>query len=469
MNFELIKQEFISLKKEELAYLDNIARTSRIKALTEYEKLQVYRKVTYYEDSLKEVFEKLRIKGREEKLITLENIKNICLEIEVDENFLAVINFDDPEEKDDMLDFLGIDPKSYRIKYTWKDLLDRYSSIITSYLTLIQNGKLIEDPIYIFCGYYDYSEDCYGPCFGETIYGTYENICNRFNDKEEISKEYIKEFEKDKLIIHASEYVDSIEVKKIFNEELLNPQNKTIDDCIKETRNRIEYLNHVRSPEYKEELLLAKINELYKRIKGEFINEEVLYRGYYLNVLREAYKLPNNKIINKEKVSKNGGKNAVIVIGITDYNEYIITFQNRIKDIITAEFVSGFIEDDEDVIEAAKRELKEETGYVSNDLFILDEAYTAPGIENQTTYIVVANSCVKSDEVNVSDTEFLSYGLFSKLELEYLIYNNIMNGSLNKFAYYSLASNTDDCNIGYMNSRKRIYKTKREKTNPLYK
>lgn len=323
------------------------------------------------------------------------------------------------------------------------------------------NQQLIETPIYIFNGYYDYSEDCYGPCLGEPesyIYGRYENIYIKYGGEQEIPKKEIDNFEKDKIIIHSKRYVKTFEIKKIFQEELLNIQNKTLNDCIIQTINRIEELNYTRSPEYKEKILLDRINELYKKVKGEFIQKEILYSGNFLQILKETYRLPNENIVEKEKVVKNKGKDSVIVIAITQDKEYIITFQNRIKDKIIAEFPAGYIENDENPLEAAKRELKEETSYISDDLFIVDEAYTSPGTDNSITYIIIANNCIKTDEKNVNGTELINYGLFSEKELEYLINKNIMNGAMNKLAYYNLINNVDDCHITYEKSNKKIYK-----------
>lgn len=78
-------------------------------------------------------------------------------------------------------------PETLKFKLTMK--CRKYWSIDSD---IIQNNqKLIENPIYIFVGYYDSSEDCFGPCFGEPddyIYGLYENISNRYEDKKEIPK-----------------------------------------------------------------------------------------------------------------------------------------------------------------------------------------------------------------------------------------------------------------------------------------
>ena len=205
---------------------------------------------------------------------------------------------------------------------------------------------------------------------------------------------------------------------------------------------------------------------MYEKVKGEFIEKEILYSGNFLEILSETYKLPNEKIVKKEKIVKNGGKDSVIVVAITQDKEYIITFQNRIKDEIVAEFPAGYIECGEDLIEAAKRELKEETGYVTDDVFVVDEVYSALGIDNSITYIVVANNCIKTADKSVNGTELVNYGLFSENELEYLINKNIMKGAINKLAYYNLLNNVEDCNVTYVESNKKIYKKLCEKRNP---
>ena len=472
MNYELNKNEFEKIKREELAYIDSIAQISSNKTLSETEKLEIYRTLNNYEIKLNEILKKLWSTFPRDESLTKDNLKDVIIEIDLPKDYLSSLNFRYDEQRKYVLEKLWIDAESLKFKLTLYNLMRcrEYWSINSD--TIQNNQRLIEEPIYIFSGYYDASEDCYGPCFGEPddyLYGIYENIRNNgySNDKKEFPKKDIDKFEKDKIIIYSKRYVYVHEIRKIFEEELLNAENKTLNDCVVQTRNRIENLNYTRSPEYKEKVLLDRINELYKKVKGEFIQEEILYNGNFLQILRETYRFPNGNTISKEKNIKNGGKDSVIVIAITQEKEYIITIQNRIKDILIAEFPSGYIENDEDPIETAKRELNEETGYVSDDLFLIDEAYTSPGTDNSKTYIVVANNCIKTDEKREDGTELVEYGLFSEKELEYLINKNIMNGAMNKLAYYNLVNNVDDCNVTYVKSNKKIYKKLREKRNPL--
>lgn len=298
--------------------------------------------------------------------------------------------------------------------------------------------------VYIFDGYIDCRDDEYGPCFGDEAdykMALYYPL-NSWESFIRISIKEMKSFEKDKFIIKNKKYVSIDEAKKICREELENLKNITAQDLIERINERIEDCNYINSPKYKEKLLLDKINELYFKVKGEFIEKEVLYSGKFLEVVKEVYKLPDGRTVEKEKINKNNGKNSVIIIpqiySHNIKNDCILTFQTRINGQVLAEFPSGYIEENETLFDAAKRELLEETGYSSDDIVILDEAYTSPGIDNSKTYIVLANNCQKIDNPSNKGTELLNFGIFTRRELDYLVDVNIMNGSMNKLAYCRL-------------------------------
>ena len=335
---------------------------------------------------------------------------------------------------------INLENNSYIL--TVKDIIDgnytkyRYSD----FDYLFNKQELFEKPIYIFLYYDDHSDECLLPSDWNLFdYSTGIYIDFVYGDKKEISIKKMENFEKGKIIMRVTPRVDELEVRTIFREELLNENNKTLEDCANSAMIRVNELNYLRSSEYKEKMLLEKITNIYEKVKGKLTKEEILYSGDFINLIKKVYSLPNNKTITREKIVKNGGKDSVIIV-VTDSNgNYILTFQTRINDKIIAEFPSGYIENGEDVIEAAKRELKGETGYVSDNVTILDNSYYSVGIDNSICYVVRIKNSIKA--FNVNPNENLTYGIFTEEELKYLLNNNIMCGTINKLAYYSLQNN----------------------------
>ena len=451
MTYDAMKEDFIRIKKEELEFINKAVITSNERKLTEYEILTICRRSNYYERKINDLLQKMQNDMYLEQKRLREEGKlkkdSVVLEFNVDNKFLSLV-----KSKYMLKTLLWIDPQTQKFRLPF-----RHGKYKTYPLNFLNEENRIEG-IYLSCGIDDLSNDSMfiGNQYLCGIY-YYLSYYNKIIPYYEVPIDKISEYEKNKTIVKNDSYVHPDEAKKIFDEEFLNENNKSIESIARNLENRLKHMNYIRSPEYKEKVLLDKIDELYEKVKGKFIQNEVLYNGKFLNILKEIYELPNGKTVEKEKVIKNIGKNSVIVIAITQDKEYIITFQNRIKDEKIAEFPSGYIENGENPIEAAKRELQEETGYISNDLFIVDKVFTSPGIDNSTTYIVVANNCIKTDEIKNNGTELVIYGLFSEVELKYLISNNIMNGAMNKLAYYNLVNNVEDYNVVYSNSNQKIY------------
>ena len=467
MNYQEIKEIYINNKKEELYYIEYVIELSRTKLLSELEKLEIYRKLKKHELKLNKIIIELFKAVKIEKNYMIEDCDDTIIEFDISDDFISSLISCKDYNKNNMLNILRIDRTRLKYVLTLQDLWycnnNGYNQIELD--SILNYQILFEQPIYVFNHFYDSSEDSCGPCFGEEndyIFAIYREMFKK-NNVAEVCKRDMNSFEKNKDIIRCKENVYYQEVEKTFKEELLNIRNISLNECIKNTQIRIDELSYFRSKEYKEKKLLERINKLYKKVKGKKIKTELLFSGSFLEVIKETYKLPNGYIIEKEKIKKNKGKNSVIVIAIDQDGKYIITFQNRIHEKIIAEFPSGYIENDEDILDAASRELKEETGFVSDELFVLDEAYTSPGTDNSKTYIVIASNCIKSTEPNQNRNEHLSYGLFFEKELDYLISNNIMTGATNKLAYYNLKHNTDDCKVTYSQCNKVIYKRPIEK------
>ena len=430
MDIEKLKKEFIKLKSEELEYLDNIAKLGYQKTFSQEEKLNIYRKLKFYENENARFYKLLSDILYESKE---KNMDKVFIEIKLKDDFFNKVSDIFNRHRYLILRRYNINLETNSYILTIKDIIDeRYTKYrYEDFDYLFNNQELFEKPIYIFTYYDDHSDEYFLFDFTTGIYSDFV-----YGDRKEISVKEMENFEKGKIIMRVTSYVDEVEVSTIFMEELLNENNKTLEDCANSTIIRVNKLNYLRSPEYKEKMLLEKITKLYDKVKGKLTKEEILYRGDFIKLIRGFYSLPNNKTITREKIVKNGGKDSVIIVATDSNGDYILTFQTRINDKIIAEFPSGYIENGEDVIEAAKRELKEETGYVSDIVTLLDEFYYSVGIDNSICYIVRMKNSVKAFDVN--SNENLTYGIFTEEELKYLLNNNIMCGGLNKLAYYSL-------------------------------
>ena len=190
-----------------------------------------------------------------------------------------------------------------------------------------------------------------------------------------------------------------------------------------------------------------KINNLINDTKAEKINIKELYKGNFITLLEEDYKLPNGTIIKRERITKNNGKEAVIIVTKTSDDKYIIVVQNRINGIVSCEFPAGYIEEGESVIEAAKRELMEETGYTSDDIYQLDRYRSSLGIDGSIINIVVVNNAYKVSDQHLDESEFINYDLFTLEEVDELINNHYIASAGNRLAYFELISKTKEKRI----------------------
>lgn len=119
--------------------------------------------------------------------------------------------------------------------------------------------------------------------------------------------------------------------------------------------------------------------------KEERISSERIYEGKILNLRKDIVTTVSGKPASREIVEHNG---AVAMVALTDSGKIIMEKQYRYAiDEVIFEVPAGKIEKDEaDSLTAAKRELREETGYVASELKKLglifpSVAYTEEGIE----------------------------------------------------------------------------------------
>ncbi len=122
-------------------------------------------------------------------------------------------------------------------------------------------------------------------------------------------------------------------------------------------------------------------------MKPTILSSRIAYQGFFQ--VKEDQLCQNN--ITRAHASLILPADAAVILAKTKDDLYILNYEYRHP---TGQFLlgcpGGLFEPNEDPLEAAKRELLEETGYTSNNFHLMGSAYPCPGICNQKIYYFLA-------------------------------------------------------------------------------
>lgn len=95
------------------------------------------------------------------------------------------------------------------------------------------------------------------------------------------------------------------------------------------------------------------------------IRSDSVYDGHFLKVRRDQVRLPDGKTAFREYVVHPG---AVMIVPLLADGQLVIERQHRYPlDRVLLEFPAGKLDPDETTLDCARRELREETGYVATE------------------------------------------------------------------------------------------------------
>ena len=166
----------------------------------------------------------------------------------------------------------------------------------------------------------------------------------------------------------------------------------------------------------------------------EEISTEHIVQDEWIDFRRSAYRFPDGSVF--EPFYSYSRRDYVVIVASDTDGKYLCVrqFRHGIKKV-TTEFPAGGIERtdgkeygvggsasaSEDALEAAKRELLEETGYMSDEWEHLLTVPSNATIADNYAHIFVAKNCRKSGEQNLDETEFLNVCKYSADEIEGMI------------------------------------------------
>ena len=132
-----------------------------------------------------------------------------------------------------------------------------------------------------------------------------------------------------------------------------------------------------------------------KDFKEEKISSQKIHEGKILTYTIDKVRLPSGRESTREVVLHNGG---VTIVAQPDLNKIVLIKQFRYAiGKVFWELPAGTLHKNEDPVLAAKRELKEETGYTANSWETLGIVYPLPGYSSEVLYFFKATDLIDDE------------------------------------------------------------------------
>ena len=152
--------------------------------------------------------------------------------------------------------------------------------------------------------------------------------------------------------------------------------------------------------------------------KEKTLKSQSIYQGKVISVRKDEVLCPNGLTSLREIVSHHGGVGILVKIN----DKFIIERQYRYAfDEELYELPAGKLEPEEDnPLEAAKREMLEETGYRPLEMIHLGDMYPTCGYSNEVIHLYYSDKHIK-EERHLDNDEFIDLLYLSLEEIEKLI------------------------------------------------
>lgn len=134
------------------------------------------------------------------------------------------------------------------------------------------------------------------------------------------------------------------------------------------------------------------------------LTSKTVYDGKIFTVKSDTASLMDGTTVNREIICHSGG---VGVLAIDENQDVILVKQFRYgAQAETIEIPAGKFEADESPIDCAKRELLEETGYITKNIISLGTILPTPAYCSEKIYIYFAKDLISSEQ-SLDEGEFL--------------------------------------------------------------
>ena len=162
------------------------------------------------------------------------------------------------------------------------------------------------------------------------------------------------------------------------------------------------------------------------------IKKETIYDGKVIKVTKDDVLCPNGLTAMREIIHHRGG------VGILFKVDGKFIFERQYRYALQEEIIempAGKLEESEIPLEAAKRELLEETGYRPLEMIHLGDSYPTPGYSSEVIHLYYCPKAVK-EERHLDKDENIDLIYLSLEEIEKMIADNTIKDSKSVAAIY---------------------------------
>lgn len=169
-----------------------------------------------------------------------------------------------------------------------------------------------------------------------------------------------------------------------------------------------------------------------ERFKREKL--ELAYRAHVFNVYNDHLILPDGRKAVYDLIKHSPG---ACILPVCDDGRILLVRQYRNSiDEITYEVPAGFIDAGETPEDAAIRELKEETGYIAENVEYVTKTVLAIGTSDEQTYIYIGRK-LSVGETELDENEFIDCESLSLEDIDTKIKNGEIVDSKTLIAIYA--------------------------------
>lgn len=164
------------------------------------------------------------------------------------------------------------------------------------------------------------------------------------------------------------------------------------------------------------------------------MSQKVFEGNFPLPTLQDKKVIFNEFVkLRKDELLRSDGKNyryyvlevpgpAALILARVPDGRFVITKEYRHPaGQVLLSLPGGYVDQGEDPIEAAKRELLEESGYAAENYAIMGSSYPYAGISSQSIYYIYSENAKYAQQPNLEISEHIQVFLMSEEELKKLI------------------------------------------------